>query len=108
MNRVLVNVKSSGWSVHFIGTDGETRIGPWLLHDSHDEVRKLLSWGNPTPDEMEEHEASIRRWGFSTVVWQLDNRKLAQLIERGRGWPWNGYELRLMKEAGKYPPKRRV
>jgi hypothetical protein len=27
-----------------------------------------------------------------------------QQIERGRGWPWNGYELRLMKDAGKYPP----
>ena len=24
------------------------------------------------------------------------------------GWPWNGYELRLMKEAGKYPPKKKI
>jgi len=38
-------------------------------------------------------------------VW-LSDRKLAELIKRGEGWPWNGYELRQMKEAGKYPPKR--
>lgn len=28
--------------MHFIGPDGQTRIGPWLLHDSHDEVLKIL------------------------------------------------------------------
>jgi hypothetical protein len=27
MNRVLVNVASSDWAVHFIGFDGKTRIG---------------------------------------------------------------------------------
>jgi hypothetical protein len=41
----------------------------------------------------------------SSAVLDLTERQLAALIERGRGWPWNGYELRLMKEAGKYPPK---
>ena len=96
---------SSNWAVHFIGPDGRTRVGPWLLHDDHDNVRKLLSWGNTTAEEMEEHERNIQRWGFSTVVWHLDDRKLAQLIERGRGWPWNGYELKKMKEAGQYPPQ---
>lgn len=106
MNRVLVNVMSSDWSVHFIGPDGQTRIGPWLLHESHDEVRKLLKWGHVSAEEMEEHESSIRRWGVSSVVWQLTDRQLAQLIERGQGWPWNGYELKKMKDAGKYPPKR--
>jgi len=40
------------------------------------------------------------------VVWQLTDRQLAQLIERGEGWPWTGYELRKMKQAGKYPPRR--
>ena len=38
----------------------------------------------------------------------LTDAKLKALTERGRGWPWNGYELRLMKEAGKYPPQRRA
>ena len=38
MHRVLVNVSHSDWSVHFIGPDGQTRIGPWLLLDSPDEV----------------------------------------------------------------------
>jgi hypothetical protein len=42
MPRVLVNVMSSEWSDHFIGPDGQTRIGLWLLFDSHDEVRCLL------------------------------------------------------------------
>ncbi len=54
--------------MHFIAPDGKTRIGPWLLHDSHDDVRTL--------------------------------------IDRCKGWPWNGYELRTMKQAEKYPPKR--
>jgi hypothetical protein len=40
--RVLVNVMCSDWSVHFIGPDGQTRIGPWLLLDNHDEVRAIL------------------------------------------------------------------
>jgi hypothetical protein len=56
MNRVLVNVMSGDWSVHFIGPDGQTRIRPWLLHDSHDEVKKLLRWGNPAADEWKEHD----------------------------------------------------
>jgi hypothetical protein len=39
MASVLCNVMTSDWSVNFIGPDGKTRIGPWLLLDSHDEVR---------------------------------------------------------------------
>ncbi len=27
-------------------------------------------------------------------------------IERGKGWPWNGYQLIQMKSAGLYPPRR--
>lgn len=108
MNRVLVNVAASDWAVHFIAPDGRTRIGPWLLHDTSSEVDALLAWGTIAPDELEEHALNIRRWGASSVVWQLTDRQLAQLIERGKGWPWNGYELRKMKEAGKYPPKRLV
>jgi hypothetical protein len=36
----------------------------------------------------------------------LTDAKLAALIKRAEGWSWNGYELRQMKEAGKYPPER--
>jgi hypothetical protein len=104
--RVLVNVMSSDWSVHFIGPDGRTRIGPWLLLDTHDAVRAILRWGNVSAEEMEEHERSMRCWGVSSVALELSERQLAALIERGRAWPWNGYQLRLMKEAGKYPPAR--
>jgi hypothetical protein len=50
----------------------------------------------------------MRRWNVSSVGLDLTEKQLAALIERGRGWPWNGYELRLMKEAGKYPPARVV
>jgi hypothetical protein len=107
MARVLVNVMASDdWSVHFIGPDGQTRIGPWLLLDSHDEVRAILRWGNVSAAELEEHESSIRRWNVSSVSLDLTERQMAALIERGRGWPWNGYELGLMKQAGKYPPAR--
>jgi hypothetical protein len=81
---------------------------PWLLLDSHDEVRAILRWGNISAEELAEHEGSIRRWGVSSAVLNLTDQQLAALIERGRGWPWNGYELRLMKEAGKYPPQRSI
>jgi hypothetical protein len=106
MARVLCNVMTSHWSVHFIGPDGKTRIGLWLLPDSHEEVRAILLWGNITDQELAEHESSIRRWGVSSAFLNLTDRQLVALIERGRGWPWNGCELRLMKEAGKYPPSR--
>ena len=104
MHRVLVNVMSSEWSVHFIAPDGTTRIGPWLLHDSHEEVLKILRWCEITDEELAEHHSSIRGWGCSSAVVMLTDAKLAALIERGRGWPWNGYELRLMKEAGSILP----
>ena len=103
MNRVLVNVAASDWAVHFIAPDGRTRIGPWLLCGSWAEVRALLSWGNVSAEEMEEHETNIRRWGVSSIVWQLTYRQLAQLIEHGQGRPWNGYELRKMKTSREVP-----
>jgi hypothetical protein len=106
MPRVLVNVMAGDWSVHFIAPDGRTRLGPWLLLDSHDEVRAILRWGNVSADELAEHESSMRRWNVSSVGLDLTELQIAALIERGRGWPWSGYELRLMKEAGKYPPTR--
>jgi hypothetical protein len=106
MHRVLVNVMRSEWSVHFIAPDGKTRIGPWLLHDTHDEVLKVLEWCDITPEELEDHHSAIRRWGSNSAVVWLTDAKLTALIKRGEGWPWNGYELRQMKEAGKYPPER--
>jgi hypothetical protein len=107
MPRVLVNVMAGDWSVHFIAPDWRTRIGPWLLLlDNHDEVRAILQWGNVSADELAEHESSLRRWNVSSVGLDLTEMQIAALIERGRGWPWSGYELRLMKEAGRYPPAR--
>jgi len=59
MNRVMVSVGSDDWSVHFIAPDGKTRIGPWLLLDSHDEFRKLLSWGTVSAEELKEHDRAF-------------------------------------------------
>ena len=106
MARVLVNVMESDWSVHFIGPDGRTRIGPWLLLDSHDEVLAILRRGNVSAEQLAEHESCMRRWGVSSVALDLSEGQLAALIKRGQGWPWNGFELRQMKEASKYPPER--
>jgi hypothetical protein len=92
-NRVLSNVMESDWSLHCIGPDGQTRVGPWLLLDSHDEVREILPWGSASEAELVDHESNIRRWGAYTVVLLLTDRQPKQLIERGKGWPWNGYEL---------------
>jgi hypothetical protein len=74
MPRVLCNVMVSDWSVNFIGPDEKTRVGPWLLLDSHDEVRAILRWGNVTNEELAEHEINIRRWGVSSAVLNLTDR----------------------------------
>jgi hypothetical protein len=58
-HRVLVNVMESDWSLHFIGPDGHTRVGPWLLLESHDEVGDILRWGNISEAELTEHETNI-------------------------------------------------
>jgi hypothetical protein len=107
MPRVLINVDGRDWAVHFIVPDGRTRVGPWLLLDSHEEVLAILQWGHVTAEQLESHENSLRQWNVSSVGLMLTDAQLSQLIERGKGWPWNGYELRRMKATGKYPPKRR-
>jgi hypothetical protein len=100
-----MNVSQAGWAVHFIAPDGRTRIGPWLLLQNDDEVVKILRWGAVSDEDLKEYHYNIKRWGCSSVHLVLTDSKLAALIERGRGWPWNGYELLQMKKAGKYPPK---
>ena len=104
MPRGMVKIASSDWAVHFIAPDGKTRIGPWLLRESHEAVLETLRWGNISKEELEAHKADIRFWGCSSVHLELTDAQYAALLERGRRWPWNGYELRKMKAAGKYPP----
>jgi hypothetical protein len=87
MARVLCNVMTNDWSVHFIRPDGKTRIGPWLLLESHDQVSAILRWGNINDEELSEHENSIRRWGVSSAILNLTDRQFAALIQRGRGRP---------------------
>gem|GEM_PF-6823605 len=101
--RILCNVMQSDWSVHFIDHDGQTRIGPWILLDTHEEVLEILRWGEITEEELEDHNRSIRRWGFSSAELLLTDAKRAQLLRRAIGWPWNGYELKQLKAAGRYP-----
>jgi hypothetical protein len=85
MPRVLVNIQSSQyWSVHFIGPDNKTRIGPWLLFDNHEQARAILHWGRISANDMAEHDSSIRRWSTSSVGLEITERQLAQLIERGK------------------------
>jgi hypothetical protein len=67
MHRVLVNVAGSDWAVHFIGPDGQTRIGPWLLHDSHDEVLAILGWCEITPAELKRHHYTMQYWGSNSA-----------------------------------------
>jgi hypothetical protein len=85
-----------------------TRIGPWLLLDTHDEVLAILRWGNPSDEEMAQHERGMRQWSVSSVALDLTARQLDGLIQRGRDWPWNGYELRKRKEAGRYPDRSKI
>jgi hypothetical protein len=91
-------------SLHRTGPKDAHR--PLLLHDSHEEVLKILAWCGIAEEGLVDHYSAIRRWGFNSAVVSLTDAKLAALIKRGEGWPWNGYELRQMKEGGKYPPRR--
>jgi hypothetical protein len=43
---------------------------------------------------------------FLSTAGKLREQQYVELVERGKGWPWNGYELRLRKKTGKYPPQR--
>jgi hypothetical protein len=107
MTDVTVHVASSSWCVHFVITTTQTPIGPWLLFDSSDEIRaKVFAWGNVTTGQLAQYEIDLRRWGIGNVHMNLTDQQLHTLVERKRGWPWNGYELIKMKDAGKYPPAR--
>jgi hypothetical protein len=103
---ISCHVMQSGWSVTFSEYADPTARFPWLLCDSHDEVLKILQWGHISGPDLDEHHRNIARWGIGGGSLRLTSRERHQLIARGHGWPWNGYELRRMKEAGCYPPVR--
>jgi hypothetical protein len=41
--------------------------------------------------------------GVSFLAVLLDDQQYSFPLERGKAWPWNGYELKRMKQAGRYP-----
>jgi hypothetical protein len=82
-HRISCHVMSSDWAVHFIDTDYRTRIGPWLLCDSAEDVEKSLVWGHATLDDLEEHRLNIHRWGVGGAPLHLTSRERHQLIVRG-------------------------
>ncbi len=106
LHRISCHVMRNGWTVHFLDSDGRSRIGPWLLCDCHDEVLKIFAWGHISPGDLAEHHRDIARWGVGGGALHLSRRERHKLIARGHRWPWNGYELRKMKEARRYPPQR--
>lgn len=103
---VSCHVMEREWSVTFYDLASKMHIGPWLLCDSAEEVMKILTWGHIYGSDLDEHHRNIARWGVGGGTLRLTSRERHQLIARGHGWPWNGYELRKMKEAGRYPPRR--
>jgi hypothetical protein len=104
---ITVHIASKEWCVHFVVTATQIPVGPWLLFDSNDEIKaKVFTWGQVAEEDLAQYEIDLRRWGIGSVHIQLTDKQLSDLVARERGWPWNGYELRLMKEAGKYPPQR--
>jgi hypothetical protein len=93
------------WSVTFHDyRDRDTKF-PWLLLETAEEVLKLLTWGHISDEDLEQHHRDLRRWGVGGGVLHLTTRQYHQLKARRVGWPWNGYELQKMKDAGTYPPK---
>ena len=107
MTEITVHIASSHWCVHFVVSATQIPVGPWLLFDSNDEIKaKVFNWGHVAEENLAQYEIDLRRWGIGSVQMELTDNQLSVLAHRKRGWPWNGYELRLMKEAGDYPPKR--
>jgi hypothetical protein len=103
---ISCHVMQRDWSVTFSESADPTAKFPWLLCDSHDDVLKILQWGHTSGPDLDEHHRNMKRWGVGGGRLQLSTIERLQLIARGRGWPWNGYELKRMKEAGMYPPQR--
>ncbi len=103
-HKVMCHVMSSHWSVTFADYEAQTPIGPWVICDTHEEVVKILLWGHIS--DLDEHYRNIDRWGVGGGLLHLTTKQRHQLIARRQGWPWNGYELQKMKEAGRYPPQR--
>lgn len=103
---IICHVMQSDWSVTSFDVGTHAHIGPWLLCDSPEEVVKILTWGHISGLDLDEHYRNIKRWGVGGGNLHLSSRERHQLVARGHGWPWNGYELRKMKEAGCYPPQR--
>jgi hypothetical protein len=107
MTDITVHIASNDWCVHFVVTATQIPVGPWLLFDSNDEIKaKVFTWGHVSEEDLALYEIDLRRWGIGSVHMQLTDSQLSGLAGRKRDWPWSGYELRLMKEAGKYPPQR--
>jgi hypothetical protein len=77
---------------------------PWLIYDTEDEVLALLRWGNASESDIEESIRDFKRWSVGGGTLHLTGKQWHQLRARRVGWPWNGYELQRMKDAGTYPP----
>jgi len=67
----MANIASADWAFHFIAPDGKTRVGPWLLMDSHASVLNTLRWGKLSEEELEQHVFAVTFWGCSSVHLEL-------------------------------------
>ena len=89
---------------------GDVRVGPWELLGPLDEpateaaVLAILRWGNASPATLELYQSERESCVQTSVFLWLNDAELAELTERGRGRPWNGFELLNMHAAGLYPP----
>jgi hypothetical protein len=63
-------------------------------------ARNELTEAEASRCDLSTHHNACQGEGF-----KLTTKQRHQLRARGIGWPWNGYELRKMKEAGTYPPR---
>lgn len=81
---ILCHVIQSGWSVTFTETDGQTRIGPWLLCNSHEDVLQILTWGHIEKDSLAMHHRNLARWSVGSGTLYLSTKERYQLVARGR------------------------
>ncbi len=95
VHRILTNVVGvTDSAVHFMDEDGCTRIGPWLILDTLQDVETLLRKGNITDDDLAEFQRDMRAWGQTSTHIHLDADAYAKLVAEGIKRPWNGYEER--------------
>ena len=94
MHELIANIQGNGWAVHFLETDCRTRVGPWLLLDTHERVLMMLSRVHVRPENMVAHHEHIRAWGVDSLHFHMTDQQYADLVAAGMRDQRTAYDKR--------------